>query len=150
MNKTAEVEATKTMIDRVEDKYDMKPDRLVGDTNYGSAAMLGWLVDEKQIEPLNTAARKVMPYATIGALSRTSARESRKPIPLSIAQASMTVQPVPRKIAVAPILCFAKSPAVSMKTHGTWLVEFTRHRNISDHDVDARRSRYSSHTSSAF
>ncbi len=39
------------MIERVEDKYDMKPDRLVGDTNYGSAAMLGWLVDEKQIEP---------------------------------------------------------------------------------------------------
>lgn len=51
MNKTAEVEATKTMIDRVEDKYDMRPDRLVGDTNYGSAAMLSWLVDEKQIEP---------------------------------------------------------------------------------------------------
>jgi transposase len=51
VNKTAEVEATKTMIDRVEDKYEMKPDRLVGDTNYGSAAMLNWLVDEKQIEP---------------------------------------------------------------------------------------------------
>jgi hypothetical protein len=51
VNKTAEVEATKTMLERVEDKYAMKPDRLVGDTNYGSAAMLGWLVDEKQIEP---------------------------------------------------------------------------------------------------
>jgi len=51
VNKTAEVEATKTMIDRVEDKYDLKPNRLVGDTNYGSAAMLSWLVDEKQIEP---------------------------------------------------------------------------------------------------
>jgi len=51
VNKTAEVEATKTMLDRVEDKYDMKPDRLVGDTNYGSASMLSWLVDKKQIEP---------------------------------------------------------------------------------------------------
>lgn len=51
VNKTAEVAATKTMIDRVEDKYDIKPDRLVGDTNYGSAAMLSWMVDEKQIEP---------------------------------------------------------------------------------------------------
>ena len=51
VNKTAEVEATMTMLERVEDKYAMKPDRLVGDTNYGSAAMLGWLVDEKQIEP---------------------------------------------------------------------------------------------------
>ena len=51
VNKAAEVEATKTMIERVEDNYGMKPTRLVGDTNYGSAAMLGWLVDEKQIEP---------------------------------------------------------------------------------------------------
>ena len=51
VNKTAEVDATKTMIERVEDKYDIKPERLVGDTNYGSAAMLAWLVDEKQIEP---------------------------------------------------------------------------------------------------
>jgi transposase len=51
VNKAAEVEATRMMIDRVEDKFDMKPERLVGDTNYGSAAMLGWLVDEKQIAP---------------------------------------------------------------------------------------------------
>jgi transposase len=51
VNKTAEVSATRTMIDRVEERFDIKPERLVGDTNYGSAAMLGWLVDEKQIEP---------------------------------------------------------------------------------------------------
>lgn len=46
-----EVEATKTMIDRVEDRFDMKPERLVGDTNYGTAPILGWLVDEKYIAP---------------------------------------------------------------------------------------------------
>ena len=51
VSKSAEVNATKTMLDRVEEKFDLKPTRLVGDTNYGSAAMLGWLVDEKQIEP---------------------------------------------------------------------------------------------------
>ncbi|MBD9362347.1 transposase [Methylomonas fluvii] len=51
VNKAAEAEATQTMIDRVEEKFDLKPDRLVGDTNYGTAAMLGWLVDEKDIEP---------------------------------------------------------------------------------------------------
>jgi IS5 family transposase len=51
VSKSAEVDATKTMLDRVEEKFDLKPTRLVGDTNYGSAAMLGWLVDEKQIEP---------------------------------------------------------------------------------------------------
>jgi transposase len=51
VNKAAEVDATKAMIDRVEKQFDMKPERLVGDTNYGAAAMLGWLVNEKQIEP---------------------------------------------------------------------------------------------------
>ena len=51
VNKAAEVNATRTMIDRVESKFDIRPERLVGDTNCGSAAMLGWLVDEKQIEP---------------------------------------------------------------------------------------------------
>jgi transposase len=49
VSKHAEVEATKTMIDRVEEKFAIKPRHLVGDTNYGVAAMLGWLVDEKKI-----------------------------------------------------------------------------------------------------
>lgn len=51
VSKTAEAEATRTMIERVEDKFAIKPERLVGDTNYGTAVILGWLVDEKQIEP---------------------------------------------------------------------------------------------------
>lgn len=51
VSKHAEVEATKIMIDRVEEKFAIKPQRLVGDTNYGIAAMLGWLVDEKRIAP---------------------------------------------------------------------------------------------------
>jgi len=51
VNKIAEVEATKTMIDRVEEKFAIRPRRLVGDTNYGVAAMLGWLVDQKNIAP---------------------------------------------------------------------------------------------------
>jgi len=32
-------------------RFDIKPKRLIGDTAYGTAAMLHWLVDEKQIEP---------------------------------------------------------------------------------------------------
>lgn len=51
VNKMAEVAATKIMTDRVEEKFSIKPRRLVGDTNYGVAAMLGWLVDEKGIVP---------------------------------------------------------------------------------------------------
>ncbi len=47
----AEVASTKTMIDRVEARFAMKPEHLDADTAYGSAAFLGWLVDEKEILP---------------------------------------------------------------------------------------------------
>jgi len=40
-NRPHEVESTKTMIDRVEQRLCLKPARLVGDTAYGTAAMLG-------------------------------------------------------------------------------------------------------------
>jgi hypothetical protein len=47
----AEVGATKTMIDRTAEQFDITPSRLVGDAGYGSAEMVGWLVDEREIEP---------------------------------------------------------------------------------------------------
>lgn len=50
-HRTQELEATRMMIDRVEHRFAMKPSRLIGDMGYGSAEMLGWMVDEKQIEP---------------------------------------------------------------------------------------------------
>jgi len=46
-----EVACTRTMIDRVEQRFGIRPHRLVGDTAYGTAALLGWLVNDKQIEP---------------------------------------------------------------------------------------------------
>ena len=50
-HRTEEVNATRTMIDRVEERFDLKPKHLIGDMAYGAGPMLGWLVDEKQIEP---------------------------------------------------------------------------------------------------
>jgi len=49
--RTDEVNATRTMVDRVEDRFGIKPTHLIGDTAYGTAEMLGWMVDEKAIEP---------------------------------------------------------------------------------------------------
>jgi transposase len=46
-----EVASTKVMVERVEARFEMKPKRLIGDTAYGSAEILGWMVDEKAIEP---------------------------------------------------------------------------------------------------
>jgi transposase len=46
-----EVEATKTMIDRTEQCFDLKPRRLAADTAYGTGKFLGWLVKDKKITP---------------------------------------------------------------------------------------------------
>jgi transposase len=47
----AEVLAAKRMIERSIDRFDLYPARLLGDSAYGSAEMLGWLVYEHGIEP---------------------------------------------------------------------------------------------------
>lgn len=44
----AEVGAARTMIDRTEERFGLKPERLAGDTAYGSAPTLNWLVNEKR------------------------------------------------------------------------------------------------------
>jgi transposase len=50
-HRTAEVESTQLMVERVEARFDLTPERLIGDTAYGAAPMLAWLVEEKAIEP---------------------------------------------------------------------------------------------------
>jgi hypothetical protein len=40
----AEVGAAKTMIERTQERFDLKPEYLAADTAYGSAAMLNWVV----------------------------------------------------------------------------------------------------------
>ena len=47
----AEVGAARTMLERTEKRFGLKPQRLAADTAYGSAPMLNWLVEEKQIAP---------------------------------------------------------------------------------------------------
>jgi transposase len=46
-----EVAATKTMLDRTEACFALKPKRLAADTAYGTGKFLGWLVKEKRITP---------------------------------------------------------------------------------------------------
>ena len=47
----AEVGAAQTMLTRTAERFGLWPERLIADTGYGSAAMLGWLVHERGIEP---------------------------------------------------------------------------------------------------
>jgi hypothetical protein len=47
----AEVGAEQTMIERTEQRFDIKPKWLAGDTAYGSGKNLNWLVNDKAIAP---------------------------------------------------------------------------------------------------
>jgi hypothetical protein len=56
----AEVLAAKRMIERTAKTFALRPSKLLGDSAYGSAEMLGWLVDELGIEPCSTNRRAMM------------------------------------------------------------------------------------------
>jgi IS5 family transposase len=44
-NRVAEIAITRTMIERIKRRFDLQPQRLAGDTVYGAARLLKWLVD---------------------------------------------------------------------------------------------------------
>ena len=46
-NRTAEIAITKTMVERVGRRFDLRPHRLAGDTVYGAVRLLKWLVERK-------------------------------------------------------------------------------------------------------
>ena len=46
-----EFQTTRTMIERIESNHSIVPERLMGDTAYGAAENLAFLVEEKNIEP---------------------------------------------------------------------------------------------------
>ena len=50
-HRTQEVWSAKTMIERVQDRFGLDTRKLIGDTAYGTAEFLGWMVNDKGIEP---------------------------------------------------------------------------------------------------
>jgi transposase len=49
--RTPEVWSTKTMVERVQERFNLNPQKLIGDTAYGTAEFLVWMVEEAGIEP---------------------------------------------------------------------------------------------------
>jgi transposase len=49
--RTPEVWSTKTMIERVKDRFGLETKKLIGDTAYGTAEFLNWMVNDAGIEP---------------------------------------------------------------------------------------------------
>jgi len=50
-HRSQEVASTKTMVERVRERFALPTQKLIGDTAYGTAEFLAWLVDEQGIEP---------------------------------------------------------------------------------------------------
>jgi len=48
---TQEVWSTQTMIERIQERFNLKTKKLIGDTAYGTAEFLAWMVEEARIEP---------------------------------------------------------------------------------------------------
>jgi transposase len=46
-NRIAEIAITETMVDRVKRRFDLRPQRLAGDSVYGAVRLLKWLVDRR-------------------------------------------------------------------------------------------------------
>jgi hypothetical protein len=64
----AETLEARRMIDRVRERFDIQPERLVGDSGYGSSEMSWWLVEEHGIAP--EIAVRANSKRTDGAISR--------------------------------------------------------------------------------
>jgi transposase len=70
-----EVESTKTMLDRTERRFGLKPKRLAADTAYGTGRFLGWLVGHRIVPhiPVRDASER-----DDGTLSRSDFRWDRR------------------------------------------------------------------------
>src|SRR5580698_4496711 len=161
----AEVSAAKTMLDRT------APSRLVADGGYGSAEMVGWLVDERGIEPHvnlidksertdGTFSREPtshsIPNATsmsvpevwscenIAARSPRRARVSQRTARSAIAPLNTTATPARSSPSAAQTFRHAKSLAPFMKPLVTRPVRSPRPRPTPSHVANERRSRCSS------
>ena len=163
----AEVGAAKTMIERTEERFGLKPERLAADTAYGSAATLDWLVNEKGIAPHipvidkskredGTFSREDFTFDKArehlhlpggqdadhdGQVSTDHAIRYNAPVPVvELARSNPSAAPTcPRR----------RSCATSTRTPATWLERSPRPRPSSNRAATASASRCCSPTSSA-
>ncbi len=58
-HRTQKVDSTRTMVDRVEDHFNLKPHRLVGETRPTAGAMVGWMVEGTGFHPARPSGIRV-------------------------------------------------------------------------------------------
>ncbi len=170
----AEVRSTKTMLNRVKQKFDLHPERLIADTAYGSGPMLDWLVKPRSrptspsstkrdgqtahspVPILNGKPRKTNTFVPKAKRSSSSAETTQIPIAAPLAKAWPSIRPSnthvrhalqSRSAAQWPMP--EKSPVKNMKTLAMSPVPSGKRASTKSHPSSARRSRCSSHTSNA-
>ena len=65
-NRTVEIAVTQTMMDRVRRRFDLRPQRLAGDTAYGAVRLLKWLVDRSIAPHIPVWDKSARPDGTFG------------------------------------------------------------------------------------
>ena len=80
----AEVGAARTMLERTETRFGIKPTFLAADSAYGSAESLAWLVKRKEIAP------------HIPVFDKSNRTDGRSPAPISSSTSNAIVTPAPR------------------------------------------------------
>lgn len=77
-HRTPEVNSTRTMVDRVEERFGVKPRRLVGDTAYGTAPLLGWMVADMKRVAAIPGVGLLTATAAIGTMGEAKAFKSAR------------------------------------------------------------------------
>ena len=91
-NRTVEIAVTQTMVDRVERRFDLRPQRLAGDTVYGAVRLLKWLVDRniallpRHIQPCRLRLRPGSQYLSLPRRSGTDQHRQYRPMPHRLLQ----------------------------------------------------------------
>ena len=170
----AEVGAARTMLERTETRFGIKPISLTADSAYGSADSLAWLVKEKDIAPHIPVFDKS--NRTDGTFSRADfafdAERDRYTCPAgkelvqfrrtyaiprsgvtaegtnSIVPANWIATSASSRRVAAPTQPLARSRGICTKTPATWLVRTPQRRNTWRPVAVGRKSRCSSRTSS--
>jgi hypothetical protein len=74
-NRIEEIAVTQTMVDRVERRFGLRPQRLAGDTVYGAVRLLKWLVDRKIAPHVPVWDKSARPDGTFSRASFTFDKE---------------------------------------------------------------------------
>ena len=153
-----EVESTKTMLERTERCFGLKPKRLAADTAYGTGRFLGWLVGHRIAPhiPVRDASER-----DDGTFSRSDFRWDRRrgvyvcpngkvrtpPAPcttatrFAIAHPSSTAKFVRSRCSAVPMARCDKFPAMFMNMPATWRAGLCGQRRSSSRATSANASR---------